>query len=128
MTGAVPTGTPEAVLQTVFGYQAFRAPQGEIIRHILAGRDAVALMPTGAGKSLCYQISSLCLPGTGLVISPLVSLMRAQVKELKDKGIKAAALHSGLTPAEQNDTLRNLAGSNLDILYLAPERAASRRL
>jgi ATP-dependent DNA helicase RecQ len=125
MSGALTAATPQTVLRTIFGYESFRAPQGEIINHIQAGGDALALMPTAAGKSLCYQIPALCRAGTGIVVSPLVALMRAQVQELRSKGVAATALYAGLAPEEKANVLRDLANGQLDLLYLAPERATS---
>ena len=91
---------PLAVLETVFGYHAFRGQQREIIDHVLGGGDALVLMPTGGGKSLCYQVPALCRPGVGVVVSPLIALMQDQVAALERSGVRAAALHSNL-PREQ---------------------------
>ncbi len=117
--------SPEMVLRTVFGHARFRAPQDAVIAHVTAGRDALALMPTGAGKSLCYQVPALCRPGTGLVISPLVALMRSQVADLQARGVRAAALHAGLAPEATRAVLARLAQGGLDLLYVAPERAGT---
>jgi ATP-dependent DNA helicase RecQ len=86
--------SPEQVLQEVFGYAAFRGPQQEIVEHVVAGGSALVLMPTGGGKSLCYQIPALCRTGIGVVISPLIALMQDQVEGLRQAGVRAAALHS----------------------------------
>ena len=88
------------VLREVFGYPAFRGQQEEIIRHVIAGGDALVLMPTGGGKSLCYQIPALVRPGLGVVVSPLIALMKDQVDALRQAGVRAAYLNSTLSPAE----------------------------
>lgn len=90
---------PSEVLQTVFGYNTLRPGQQPVVDAILSGRDVLAVMPTGAGKSLCYQLPALCLPGITLVVSPLISLMRDQVMALVQQGVAAAFLNSSLTPA-----------------------------
>ena len=91
---------PPQVLRRVFGYDAFRGPQAEIVAHVVAGGSALVLMPTGGGKSLCYQIPALCRSGVGLVVSPLIALMQDQVEGLRQAGVRAAALHSSLEAAE----------------------------
>ena len=91
---------PTEVLKTYFGYDTFRRGQEEIIEAILRGRDALAIMPTGAGKSVCYQVPALMLPGITLVVSPLISLMQDQVKALNDAGIHAAFINSALTEGQ----------------------------
>ncbi|MEX0587881.1 MAG: DNA helicase RecQ, partial [Cyanobium sp.] len=110
------------VLRDVFGYGAFRGPQQEIVHHVVAGGSALVLMPTGGGKSLCYQIPALCRPGTGVVISPLIALMQDQVEGLLQAGVRAAAIHSGCAADETAGTWRDLAAGKLDLLYLSPER------
>jgi len=110
------------VLQTVFGYPAFRGEQAEIIETVLAGDDALVLMPTGGGKSLCYQIPALLRPGTGVVISPLIALMQDQVDALSALGVRAGFLNSTQTYPERTAMERALLGGELDLLYLAPER------
>ena len=95
-----PAPAPLKVLQEVFGYGAFRGPQEEIVEHVLAGGSALVLMPTGGGKSLCYQIPALCRHGTGVVISPLIALMQDQVEALRQVGVRAAALHSAQEASE----------------------------
>lgn len=114
--------TPEDVLQHVFGYAAFRGRQAEVIATAVAGRDALVLMPTGAGKSLCYQIPALLRPGTGLVISPLIALMADQVLALKALGVRAEFLNSTLPVEVQRSIVGRLRRGELDLLYLAPER------
>lgn len=113
---------PKKILQTVFGYDTFRHNQEEIVEHVLAGKDAVVLMPTGGGKSLCYQVPALCLPGVTIVVSPLIALMKDQVDALKVNGIKAAFLNSTQTTGEQAAIFQQLKADQLKLLYLAPER------
>ncbi|WP_433508211.1 DNA helicase RecQ [Pseudonocardia halophobica] len=110
------------VLHRVFGYEAFRGPQQEVVEHVCAGGDALVLMPTGGGKSLCYQVPALVRPGTGVVVSPLIALMQDQVDALRTLGVKAGFLNSTQGPEERRDTERALLGGELDLLYLAPER------
>ncbi len=105
-----------------FGFATFRPGQEEVIRAVLAGRDAMTVMPTGQGKSLCYQLPATILPGLTLVISPLIALMQDQVASLKQRGIKAAAFHSGLTGSEKHRVIQDLHQQRLQLLYLAPER------
>lgn len=105
-----------------FGFATFRPGQEEVIRAVLAGRDAMTVMPTGQGKSLCYQLPATILPGLTLVISPLIALMQDQVASLKQRGIKAAAFHSGLTGSEKYRVIQDLHQKRLQLLYLAPER------
>ena len=92
--------TPLAVLSRVFGYGSFRGQQQEIIEHVVGGGDAIVLMPTGGGKSLCYQLPALLRPGLGVVVSPLIALMKDQVDALRQAGVRAAALNSGLPAGE----------------------------
>ncbi|MFG1423388.1 DNA helicase RecQ [Roseixanthobacter liquoris] len=113
---------PREILRHVFGYEAFRGPQAEIVAHVCAGGDALVLMPTGGGKSLCYQVPALVRPGTGIVISPLIALMHDQVQALRQLGVRAAALNSSLPPGEARQVERALALGELDLLYVAPER------
>jgi ATP-dependent DNA helicase RecQ len=113
---------PLAVLAAVFGHKQFRGQQEQVVNHVSAGGDAVVLFPTGAGKSLCYQIPALCRPGVGIVVSPLIALMRDQVEALRQAGVNAAALNSALDPEEARDVRRALRAGELDLLYVAPER------
>ena len=115
-------GTPLDVLNNVFGFEAFRGHQEEIIEHVIDGGDALVLMPTGGGKSLCYQIPALLRPGVALVVSPLIALMRDQVEALKQLGIKAAALNSSLEYTEAKEVERAMRANELDLVYVAPER------
>ncbi len=112
---------PLAILKTVFGYDTFRGRQQEIIAHAIAGNHAFVLMPTGGGKSLCYQIPALARPGIGLVVSPLIALMEDQVAALRQAGVKAAALNSRLWGAEKDLLWRDIEQGELDLLYMAPE-------
>ena len=109
-------------LSEQFGFAKFRPGQEEVIRAILAGRDAMGVMPTGQGKSLCYQLPATMLPGLTLVISPLIALMQDQVASLKQRKIAAAAFHSGLTGSEKHRVIQDLNQKKLQLLYLAPER------
>jgi len=119
---ALPAGTdPQQVLETLFGYQTFRPGQREIIDAVLAGRDCIGLMPTGAGKSLTFQIPAKLLGGTVLVLSPLISLMKDQVDALERLGFKAALFNSSLDETERSRVLRQLRRRELELLYVAPE-------
>jgi ATP-dependent DNA helicase RecQ len=113
------------VLQEVFGYGAFRGPQAEIVAHVVEGGSALVLMPTGGGKSLCYQIPALCRAGVGVVVSPLIALMQDQVEGLRQAGVRAAALNSSLEPGEAAGIWRALEQGELDLLYVSPERLLS---
>ncbi|MCJ7797789.1 MAG: DEAD/DEAH box helicase, partial [Thermoleophilia bacterium] len=148
MATAVPDGAQE-VLRRVFGYPEFRPNQAEIVHHVVAGGDAFVLMPTGGGKSLCYQIPAILRVGVGVVVSPLISLMKDQVDALQVLGVAAARLDSSLEPGEARDVLNRLRGmrggdggspglgggdpsraragrragmGRLDLLYVSPER------
>jgi len=110
------------VLQRVYGYSEFRGEQAAIVDAAIAGRDALVLMPTGGGKSVCYQIPSLVRPGVGVVVSPLIALMSDQVAALRQLGVRAAYLNSTLDYQEASDVEAQLRAGQLDLLYLAPER------
>ena len=112
------------VLKTVFGFQAFRPNQESIIRSILNKQDVFAVMPTGGGKSLCYQLPAKMMQGTAVVISPLISLMKDQVDAARATGISAAFMNSSLGPQEASDVYRSLKDNSLSLLYIAPERFA----
>jgi ATP-dependent DNA helicase RecQ len=116
------TETPLDILHRVFGYDAFRGQQADIIQQMVAGGDALVLMPTGGGKSLCYQIPALVRPGTGVVISPLIALMQDQVDALNAVGVRAAFLNSTQDGAERARVEASFLAGQLDLLYLAPER------
>lgn len=126
-TTADASTSPLNVLQSTFGYDAFRGSQAEIIDHVVAGGDAVVLMPTGGGKSLCYQIPAVVRPGTGIVVSPLIALMQDQVDALAAVGIRAGYLNSTLTPEEVRDVESSLRAGEYDLLYMAPERLVQPR-
>ena len=111
-----------SVLKSCFGHDSFREGQEQVIDGILSGRDCLGVMPTGAGKSMCYQIPALLLEGTTIVISPLISLMKDQVEALRQSGVPAAYINSSLTPHEYYSTLEIVAGGGCKILYVAPER------
>ncbi len=113
---------PAEILQTVFGYNDFRHNQQEIIEHLLNDQDAVVLMPTGGGKSLCYQVPALCVDGVTVVVSPLIALMKDQVDALLLNGVKAAFLNSTQHPSEREQILQQLRRNELKLLYVAPER------
>ena len=114
--------SPLEILRDIFGYAEFRGDQLAIIEATLAGRDSLVLMPTGGGKSLCYQIPALIREGTGLVVSPLIALMEDQVQALRELGLDAAYLNSTMTGAEQRAVIERLETGELDLLYVAPER------
>ncbi len=109
------------ILKTVYGYETFRQPQAAIVDHVIAGNNAFVLMPTGGGKSLCYQIPAMARPGMGLVVSPLLALMADQVAALREAGVKAAALNSDLPQDDRRALWRDIYEGALDILYVAPE-------
>jgi ATP-dependent DNA helicase RecQ len=117
--------SPSDVLASVFGYPGFRGQQAEIVEHVTAGGDALVLMPTGGGKSLCYQIPAICRPGVGIVVSPLIALMRDQVEGLRQQGVAAAALNSSVSGTEQAAIERQMVRGELDLVYVAPERLAT---
>ncbi|MDQ2706535.1 MAG: DNA helicase RecQ [Actinomycetota bacterium] len=116
------TSTPADVLKRVFGYDAFRGNQAEIIEHVVAGGDALVLMPTGGGKSLCYQIPALARDGVGVVVSPLIALMQDQVDALTALGVRAGFLNSTQSGAQRQTVESAFLAGELDLLYLAPER------
>ncbi len=116
---------PVEVLQRIYGYPSFRGQQADVIDHVVSGGDAVVLFPTGAGKSLCFQIPALCRDGVGIVVSPLIALMRDQVEALRQVGIRAAAVNSSLSREEFGEVRRDLARGALDLLYVTPERIAT---
>ena len=116
---------PTALLQSVFGFSGFRPGQAEIVEAVLAGENVLAIMPTGGGKSLCFQLPALCLDGVTVVISPLIALMRDQVRALRAAGVMAGALTSGNTEEETEAVFRGLDEGRIKLLYMAPERLAS---
>ena len=110
------------LLQEKFGYQRFRPGQAELIRRVLAQENVLGIMPTGGGKSICYQLPALLLPGVTLVVSPLIALMKDQVDALVDNGIPATFLNSSLSASENQSRLKDLAQGRYKLLYVAPER------
>ena len=121
----MPPHVPSAPLETlrrVFGFEGFRGQQAAVIDHVTAGGDALVLMPTGGGKSLCFQIPALCRRGTAIVVSPLIALMQDQVDALQQAGVRAAVLNSTLSIDEANAVESALLAGELDLLYIAPER------
>lgn len=115
------TATALDTLKTVYGYDAFRGPQARIVEHVIAGNNAFVLMPTGGGKSLCYQIPAIVRPGMGLVVSPLLALMADQVTALRQAGVRAAGLNSDLSPDDRRALWRDIRSGALDLLYVSPE-------
>ncbi|MBN7793677.1 DNA helicase RecQ [Microbacterium esteraromaticum] len=126
-TVATPAQHPTAIdaLRTVFGYDAFRGDQAAVVEHVIAGGDAVVLMPTGGGKSITYQVPALVREGTGLVISPLIALMHDQVDALRANGVRAAYLNSTQSIDERREVERAYVSGELDLIYVAPERLSS---
>ncbi len=116
------TPTVQQILHDVFGYATFRGEQQAVVEHLVAGGDALVLMPTGGGKSLCYQLPSLLRPGVGIVVSPLIALMQDQVDALKQLGVRAALLNSSLDANAAREVQGRLLRGELDLLYVAPER------
>ena len=112
-------------LRTYYGYSTFRQNQQEIIEHVMQGKDALVLMPTGGGKSICYQIPALTMSGTAIVISPLISLMKDQVEALRANGIEAEALNSGNDPAVDTVIRRKCISGSMKLLYISPEKLMS---
>ena len=115
--------SPVEVLRSVFGFDSFRVPQDKIIEAVMKGRDAFVLMPTGGGKSMCYQVPALIKSGTALIVSPLISLMQDQVQALRGNGVAAAFLNSSLSTSEASEVMRSARSGALKLLYVAPERA-----
>jgi ATP-dependent DNA helicase RecQ len=114
--------TPLNILEHLYGYKSFRGDQEAIVNHVIAGNNAFVLMPTGGGKSICYQIPSICRKGVGIVISPLIALMQDQVDALKLIGVKAAAINSTIAYWEIDSIISEIKNNNLDLLYVSPER------
>jgi ATP-dependent DNA helicase RecQ len=120
--------TPAGVLKNTFGYDQFRPYQQAVIENVLAGRDTLAIMPTGGGKSLCYQIPAILLPGLTVVVSPLIALMKDQVEQLAAAGVPALFLNSTLTPGEYQDNMRAIRRGEVKLLYVAPETLLTPRI
>ena len=129
MTSEGPAGTDhtvvklQSVLERVFGYTVFRPNQAPIIQTILQGKDAFAVLPTGGGKSLCYQLPTLVTSGTTLVVSPLLALMKDQIDAAGVRGIRAASVNSSQAVATNDEALRRLLGGELDLFYVSPRKA-----
>ncbi len=119
--------TPEQLLKKRFGFDQFRPGQREVIDHLLAGRSAVAVFPTGSGKSICYQLTALTLPGVTLVVSPLIALMKDQIDALAQRGIAARRLDSTLTHDAYREVMHQVREGALRLLYVAPERFNNER-
>ena len=129
MESTLPTDTTSTadnpaqhILQKIFGYTEFRLQQRDIVEHVISGGDALVLMPTGGGKSLCYQIPAIIRDGVGIVVSPLIALMQDQVEALQENGVRAAFLNSTMDTAEINSLEREIQHGDIDMLYVAPER------
>ena len=122
VAGSVISADPLEVLQQVWGYPGFRGPQEAIVRHVIGGGSGLVLMPTGGGKSICFQVPALCRAGLGVVVSPLIALMQDQVQALRQAGVRAGALHSALAPEERAALWRQLNAGELELLYVSPER------
>ncbi len=114
--------SPIEVLKQYWGYPVFRELQQEIVESVLAGKPTVALLPTGGGKSICFQVPAMCLPGICIVISPLIALMKDQVQQLKKRGIRATAIYSGMSRREIDHALDNCIFGDIKFLYVSPER------
>ena len=113
---------PIQALQQYWGYPAFRPLQEDIVRSVLDGRDALALLPTGGGKSICYQVPALCRPGICLVVSPLIALMKDQVQQLQRRKVPAEAIFSGMSRRDIDRVFENACNGAYKVLYLSPER------
>ena len=125
MNSLTPLHAPDALLASIFGFPDFRPGQAEIVDAVLAGQNCLAIMPTGGGKSLCFQLPALCRSGVTVVVSPLIALMRDQVRALRAAGVEAGALTSGNTEAETEEVFAALDAGRLKLLYIAPERLAA---
>ena len=118
--------SPQETLKTYWGYDSFRPMQEEIIQNALDGRDVLAILPTGGGKSVCFQVPALMKDGIALVVTPLIALMKDQVQNLKSRGIRAIAIHAGMNRREVDLALNNAAYGDYKFLYLSPERLKTR--
>lgn len=121
------TKCAQEILKDIFGYDSFRPLQLEIIKNLLAGKDTLAIMPTGGGKSLCYQIPALIFKGITIVVSPLISLMQDQVSSLKENGVPAEFLNSSLEFSEYLETVKKLKDGEIKIVYVSPGRTCVRQ-
>src|SRR5215211_7757426 len=120
--------SPSRILKNTFGYDTYRPLQGEVIENVLARRDTLAVMPTGGGKSLCYQIPALLFDGLTVVISPLISLMKDQVEQLRAYGVPSLFLNSSLSPHEYQENMEYVRCREVKLLYLAPETLLTPRI
>ena len=125
ITSGIEMADPKAILDSVFGFQEFRLGQEEIVAAVIMGKNCLAIMPTGGGKSLCFQLPALCRTGLTVVISPLIALMRDQVRALRALGVEAGALTSANREDENEEVFAALDEGRLRLLYMAPERLAS---
>lgn len=116
---------PQTLLKNIFGYDEFRPLQKEIIEPTLIGKDSLVLMPTGGGKSICFQIPALCFDGITIVVSPLISLMKDQVQTLQSNGIKADFYNSSISSQEQKEIIHRAINEETQLLYLSPEKLIS---
>ena len=117
--------TPQEILQQYFGYDNFRLEQANAVENVIAKKDTFVLIPTGGGKSLCYQVPDLVLQGTTIVVSPLIALMKDEVDALRVNGISASYINSSMSSFEQNETLNQLKNGQLKLLYVAPEKLST---
>src|SRR5271170_834867 len=117
---------PQQTLEKYFGFRDFREPQGEVISGILHGKDVFVVMPTGGGKSLCYQLPAVLMDGVTIVVSPLVALMKDQVDSLASREIAATLINSTISGAEQQERIRRMRQGEYRLVYIAPERFRSR--
>ena len=120
--------TPHEILKEYWGYDSFRPKQEEIVRTALEGRDVLAILPTGGGKSVCFQVPAMIREGVAIVVTPLIALMKDQVQNLNDRGIKALCIHAGMGRREVELALNNAAYGDFKFLYVSPERLCSRTL
>src|SRR5215208_1515936 len=120
--------TSASILKTTFGYDTFRPLQQEVIENVMAGRDTLAIMPTGGGKSLCYQIPALLFEGLTVVVSPLISLMKDQVEQLRAVGVPALFINSSLSPQEYQENMGYVQRGEVKLLYVAPETLLAPRI
>jgi len=116
---------PQTLLKNIFGYDEFRPLQKEIIERTLIGKDSLVLMPTGGGKSICFQIPALCFDGITIVVSPLISLMKDQVQTLQSNGIKADFYNSSISSQEKKEIIHRAINEETQLLYLSPEKLIS---
>src|ERR1700761_4191896 len=112
---------PLQILRKIYGYDSFRGQQAEVIDHVISGKNAFVLMPTGSGKSLCYQIPALCRDGVGVIVSPLIALMQDQVDALNQLGIRAMAINSSMSGDHIATAKRAIRAGEIDLVYVAPE-------